>query len=164
MKTVSQYFDRIEKVVSNSIFAFVLVIMVWQVVARVFFRIPNAWSEELTRYMFFGFVFFATSYAINQEAHIKMDGLLRIYPAKMRIFVALLGYAILFAYCIFVAYSSGLFTYSAFKMGQKAPSLQGVSMWVFYITMPVAHVFMMIRIIQVMIRIVRRKTYEVPNE
>ena len=151
--------NKIEEFITVLIMVFVLAIMAWQVIARSF-HMTNAWSEELTRYLCFGLVFFASSYAIKEEAHIKIDGLLGIYPEKIKIFVVLLGYVALFVYCLFITVYGIRYTKHAFRMGQIAPSLGGFPMWVFFSTLPIAHVFMAFRSVEVFIRIIKRKSYK----
>ena len=164
MKSIRKWFDKIEQTIAVVVLFVVLLIMTWQVVARVFLNIPNSWSEELTRYLCFALVFFAASYAIKEEAHIRVDGLLKIYPEKLRMPVVILGYVCLFVYCVYVAAKGCTYTYYAWKMGQVAPSLGGVPMWIFYITLPISHFFMAFRTVEVVVRILKRGTYVVPDD
>lgn len=164
MQSIKKWFDKIEQVIAVSVLFVVLLVMTWQVLARVCFNIPNSWSEELTRYMCFALVFFAASYAIREEAHIRVDGLLLLYPKRLRTPVVILGYVCLFVYCVFVAMKGWTYTAYAWKMGQVAPSLGGVPMWIFYITLPISHFFMAIRSVEVIVRIIKRKTYVIPED
>ena len=161
MKKLVYYLAKIEAFYSVVVFMIVFCVMVWQVLARVVFNVPNAWSEELTRFLCFSVVFFGASIAIDEETHIRIDGLLSLYPEKSRIFIALLGYAVMFLYTLFVIYFGWRFTMGSWKMGTIAPSLGGIKMWVFYISLPISHFCMAIHIVDVMIRIIKRKSWQI---
>ena len=44
-----------------------------EVICRLYFLIPTAWSEELARYFVYTFVFIGAAYAYARHEHIEID-------------------------------------------------------------------------------------------
>lgn len=157
MKRLKSRFNKLEETVCVIVFIFIFIIMSWQVLARQL-RIPNKWSEELTRYLCFWLAFISASYAIQKKAHICIDAAVNIFPKKVRPYVIFFGYLILIAYCAWVSYEGFRFTESSFKMATIAPSLGGFPMWPFYLSLPVAHILMIVRCIQILLEFFKDKS------
>ena len=151
-------FNQIEEYLAVLLLALMVIIVFEQVILRYVFNQSNAWSEETARYMFIWFTFFSASVAILKEAHIRIETIIKLYPRKARTPITLLGYGVFFAYCIaMIRFGSGLVT-QAYQMETITLGARIPFYWV-YLSLPLSHVFMAIRIIQVCIRIIIRKDY-----
>lgn len=153
MAKLGKYFDKIEEVLGVSVLFVMLVILSYQIVLRFIFKASNAWSEELARYLFVWFVYLTASMAILKNAHIRIDALLKVYPGGMRRAVVLVGYAAFFVYCVAITCYSTLFTMQIVDAEQISLGLE-MPMWLVWISLPLCHAMMAIRILQRMYHII----------
>lgn len=154
MNKRGKWYNEIESTACVCIALFMLAILSYQVVARYVFGNSYAWIDELSRYALIWFAYLAASYAIVHNAHIKIDLLLKVWPKKIRKVVKLFSNVIFFTYCIVVAYFSivwiqGLASAGTISMGTGL-SMAGVSMII-----PISHILMAIRLVQLEIRLIR---------
>ena len=147
-----KWYDRLEEIFCGCALIAMLVVLTMQIVSRYAFGHALNWTEELARYFFIMFVYFAASLAVLENAHLKIDGLLGAFPKSTRKYVVLLGRIIFFLYCIVMGYYTFLKVKSTYSLNQVMPSLPGVKMWIFYGAAPLCHALMAIRLIQTTIR------------
>ncbi len=152
MAKMKKYFDKIEEVLGVGVLFTMLVILTYQIVLRFIFRASNAWSEELARYLFVWFVYLTASMAILKGAHIRIEALLKVYPKSWLKGVVLIGYAAFFVYCVAISYYSVLFTEQIVDAEQISLGLE-MPMWLVWISLPLCHGLMAIRVLQKMYHI-----------
>jgi TRAP-type C4-dicarboxylate transport system permease small subunit len=148
------WYDEIESSVCVLILAFMLVILFYQVVARYIFGVTNAWCDELSRYALVWFGYLSASYAICHNAHIKIDMFIKIWPKSMRNGIKLFSNVIFLVYVLTVAYYSGIWVYGLMKSGAITLGLK-LPMALFCSIVPVSHIIMALRLIQLEIRLIR---------
>ncbi|MDD5922210.1 MAG: TRAP transporter small permease [Eubacteriales bacterium] len=76
MKGYSKFLDGLEKVEKFILvvtIGLMVVIMLYQVIMRYVFSKSNAWSEELTRYLFILNVMLASAVAVRSNSHLQID-------------------------------------------------------------------------------------------
>lgn len=149
-----KWYDEIESWICVFILMFLLVILFYQVVARYGFGVTNAWCDELSRYALVWFGYLSACYAIVYNAHIKIDLFLKLWPKGMRNGIKLFSNVLFFIYCLVVAYYSavwlgGLAKSGAITLGLKAP------MAFFCAIVPIAHVIMALRLVQLQYRLIK---------
>ena len=143
-----KWYNRIEEAFCGCALLVMLAVLTLQIVSRYFFGHAINWSEELARYIFIMFVYFAASMAVLENAHLKIDGLLIIFPKKMRKYVVLFSYVVFFVYCLAMGWYTLQKVLVTFELDLVMPSLPGVRMWIFYGAVPLCHGLMAIRLIQ----------------
>lgn len=87
LKKYSAFLDYIELIIKVILVASVAVMifaMAYQVVLRYIFNNANAWSEELTRYVFIYQVMFGSAIAIRRNSHLQVDVLINKMKPKVR--------------------------------------------------------------------------------
>jgi len=62
----------------------ILVITLVQIILRSVFNIPFVGVEELSRYLFIAFVFMGLSYSYRMDGHIKLEGIGKYFPGKVK--------------------------------------------------------------------------------
>jgi len=139
--------NRIEEVLGVLLLAFLLAILSYQIGLRFIFSNSNSWSEELARYLFVWYVYVTASYAIFKWSHIKIEALLKVWPKKIRKFVAYLGVSIFLLYAILICYHGANYTMDLFTTGQVSMGMR-IPMWTMYAAIPVSHGAWAIRLIQ----------------
>ncbi len=115
-------FDAINKtveVISVAILVMVTIVVIYSVLLRYVFRSPLEWSEEIARYMFIWMVFLGISVAERTGDHFRIDVLVELIPAKVRIFTEIVLNALIF-YGLIVLFIQGMNYYEQGKRGLSA--------------------------------------------
>jgi TRAP-type C4-dicarboxylate transport system permease small subunit len=134
-----------EKIVSCSLLVVVLLTLTYQVLTRYAFANPSTWSEEISRYLFVWVIFLSGSYAVQQNAHIRIDSAPKLWPVKARKWVLLLGDLLWLAASIAILVIS--YRWVKMQAGSGALSIVlGKPMWYFYAAVPVGYAFLIIRL------------------
>lgn len=85
MKTVTKVLDRTLAGICVVLFSLLVVVVVWQVVSRQVLNTPQAWTEELSRYVFVWLGLFAAALVFSERGHIAVDFIARrTGPAAQR--------------------------------------------------------------------------------
>jgi len=147
LETRKKTIDRVEEYAGSAILAFILIVLSYQVILRFIFHSTNSWSEELSRYMFVWFVYVTASFAIYNNAHIKIDAFVKIYPLIIRPYIKVLGNLIFIVYAIAITYYSADYVMDIMKSNQISLGL-GIKMAYMYAAIPVGHCVMSLRLIQ----------------
>ena len=133
-----------EAIVSVALLVIMLVILTGQVVGRYCFSKSNSWSEESARYMYIWFIMITASLACMENAHIKVDVAINLFPKKIRPWVEHLGSLIFIVYAIVTAYLSGKYALNIARTGQQSLGLHLPMVYV-YSAIPICHVLMAVR-------------------
>lgn len=156
MSGIRKYADRLEEMLAVAILAYMLIILTHQIIMRFLFNSSNNWSEESARYLFVWFVYLTASLGIIKNAHIRIDAVLRLYPTKLTRMLVVIGYLAFIAYCLAIVYYGSLFCVNIYRSEQVSLGI-GVPMYVVYLSLPVCHALMVLRILQRLYHIIRRK-------
>ena len=100
IKLYSKFLDLLEWVekVILAVSVFVMVIiMVYQVILRYVFSNPNAWSEELARYLFILNVMLAAAIAVRRHSHMQIDILINLFSERVKRIFNIISTSILWA-------------------------------------------------------------------
>lgn len=160
----SKWYNNIEKWIGIVTLAVALILLTYQVVLRFVFNNANSWSEELSKYLYIYFVFFSGSYGVYKAGQIKIDAFLKVFPLGFRKWVVLFGWFMVLLYAVTVFIAGSQFTYFAyaaqtFSLGLNQP------MWIFYLAIPSAHAFMIVRCLQNIYIFFRTKgAYALPKD
>ena len=152
LNAYSKFLDIIEKVqrailaVSVPVMVF---IMMYQVILRYVFSNSNAWSEELTRYLFIFNVMFAAAIAVRRNSHLQIDILINLFSRRVKaaftVVATIIGIVFL---CLLFKYCLDLCVQAARNI---SPGV-GISMSIPYAAMPIGIVFMILTSIEVVIK------------
>ena len=146
MKKALRYLNNIEEYLCNISLVAMLLLLTYQVIMRYAIGKSNAWSEELARYFFVWLIFISTSYAERENAHIRIESLQNIFPKAARKWVALLGQAVLFVFCIIMLRVSFGYTMTVISTRQVSLGLK-LNMGYVYMAIPVGYLLLCIRIV-----------------
>lgn len=163
LKAYSKFLDVIEKIqkailaVSVPVMVF---IMMYQVILRYVFSNSNAWSEELTRYLFIFNVMFAAAIAVRRNSHLQIDILINLFSHKVKAVFTVI------ATIVGIVFLGMLFKYCLDLCVQAARNISpgvGISMAVPYAAMPIGIVFMILTSIEVVLKNIAELTNKEVN-
>lgn len=144
-KYVKTAFREFEKVVSCTLLIVVLLVLTWQVFTRYAFSDPSTWSEEISRYLFVWVIFLSGSYAVQENAHIRIDSVVHLWPVKIRKWVLLLGDCIWLAASVAILIISYRWVKMQAGMGTVSIVLDQ-PMWYFFAAVPAGYALLIIRL------------------
>jgi len=144
-------FNNIEKIICNWLLAIMLIILTSQVVLRYIFHNPLSWSEELSRYLFVWFVFMGMSYAVLENAHIKVESLLDIFPNCLKKYIINLGIALWIILNFIIAGVGMEFCHKLFLSGQTSQGAH-IKMWCVYAAIPTGFTLASLRLIKQLLK------------
>ena len=143
---MKKYLDSIEKCICGIALLIMLVILSYQVFARML-HVSNSWSEEVARYLFVWLVFMGASYAVTTHSHIIIETAAMIWPRKIRKYMQLLGILVWMVFSVYITYWGA--KYCIMLWTSKRISLGiFINMAIPYAAIPVGYGFSVIRLIE----------------
>ncbi len=146
-KVILKIVDNFEVYICYVTLVVSLVVLFVQVILRYVFGNATSWSEEVGRYCLIWLIFIGTSFAVKNEAHIRIDAALMIWPKKVRPVILEIGDGIWFLFNLLMIYVSASYTKEIFDMGSIAPGLK-IPLGFVYTAIPLGFLLMCIRMIQ----------------
>ena len=113
-----------EEAISAVFLGFILVILTVQVILRFCFNHSTSWIEELSRYMFIWIIYLASSIAVLQNKHIRIDVALHIWPRAVRKYVELFGDLLWLIFSIALTYFSVRYFFTVQASNSLSPNMQ----------------------------------------
>ena len=118
------------KYISAIILAAIMLITITQVLMRSLFNIPFVGIEELSRFLFISFIFLGLSYYNRIDGHIKLEGLQKNFPLKVKRVIGIVIHVssvIVFAIITFSAIYTSLTNYNSTTQTLAIP------FWLFFL-------------------------------
>ena len=151
MEKKEKWYNSIESTAGILILIFMLIVLTYQVIARYLFGMSYAWIDELSRYSLIWLAYLSAVYAVIHNAHIKIDLFLKLWPKKIRNYVKHISNLIFFTYSVAVVYFSTVWIIGLNKTGTISMGT-GISMALFSLIIPVSHMLMALRLVQLEVR------------
>ena len=137
---------NIEKRLLQVLFISMTLLVLAQVLNRVFINYPMAWADEASRYLFVWVVYIASAYAVKEKAHIGVTALVDRFPPKLRHCVEIVVNIICMAFSLGLIYFAINIMRVQIEYGQRSPSM-GLPMQYAYLALAVGGLFMAIHFI-----------------
>lgn len=139
MKQAKEMMDKVMRFLNAAVFAFLTLLVVWQVVSRYFLGDPSTWSEELSSYMFAWVTLLGSAYVFGQMGHMNIPILIDRVSAKTQKILMVIIQLLILVFALVVLVYGGI-QITSLTMGQMSSSL-GVPMGYFYASVPISGVF-----------------------
>lgn len=114
MKALTTVLRKILEVVCAVLFAVLVIIVVWQVVARQLLHNPQAWTEEASRMTFVWLGLFAAALVFAERGHIAVDFVVRMFGEGAQKVVAIV------VQLLIIFFSLALLVWGGWVAGQGA--------------------------------------------
>lgn len=139
--------EKLEEWILVASLLFIVALVIAQVVSRFVINFPMGWSVELSRYILIWIAWISVSYAIQKNAHIRVEIVKDKLSGDLRKTLELIVLLFWFVLALFLAIAGTKFILLIKQTGQVSPSL-GISMWIVYLGVPIAGVLMCLRLFQ----------------
>lgn len=87
MNYLKKGLDKVLAVLCIALFAFLVLLVTWQVITRFIFNDPSVFSEELAKYCFVWLVLFGSAYVFGENGHMSIEFIKDKFPAKFKMTV-----------------------------------------------------------------------------
>ncbi|KAB2331988.1 TRAP transporter small permease [Bacillus mesophilum] len=155
MKLIKTILDKILGSICIILFAFLVLLVTWQVITRFIFDNPSVISEELAKYCFVWLVLFGAAYVFGERGHMAIEFIKDKFPSGIKmgveLFIELV--VILFAALILV---QGGFAATSLAWTQLSGALQ-IPVGYLYSAIPLSGVFIIFYCIYNMYLIIKNK-------
>jgi len=148
MKKILSALDKhIEEYCMVVLLAVMSVVIFAQVVSRYVFSNSISWSEEIARYIFVWVVYFAISYGVKVNAHVKVDAFITFMPNFMAKPIRIISNFLFLVFCgLMMVYGVKVVDF-ILASKQSSPAL-GMPMGLVYLAVPVGFTLTAIRLVQ----------------
>lgn len=145
-------FNKICASISGIGFLIIIFLTVYEVVVRYAFKMPTAWTLEISSYILLSATFLSAAYTLETGGHIKIDlipTLLKPQPRKiLAIVVDVLG-------IVFVSlwlWKSAALAWDSFNLHWVSRTRLGVTLWPFYAVIPFGLLILILQYILLLAR------------
>jgi len=117
-KRICSVIDKIsEKIALGSSFLAValMVLMVWEVVARYVFNKPTIWSFDINQFLFCGLTALGAAYTLRTDGHVSIDILYSRLNSRVRGIMGIFTTLIMMAVLYVIIWQSSVATIDAYK-------------------------------------------------
>lgn len=136
MSYVKKGLDKVLAALCIFLFAFLVLLVTWQVITRFVFNDPSVFSEELAKYCFVWLVLFGSAYVFGENGHMSIEFIKDKFPQKFKMGVEVFIEMVIIAFAAAVLVKGG-YTVTALAWTQLSGSLQ-IPVGYLYAAMPVS--------------------------
>lgn len=139
--------DNIEEFVTQLLLAMIVILLGMQVFFRDLFNLTIAWNEELSRFVFIWFVYFAMCYATKKGNHIRVLFQFQLFTENVRKKILAITDIVWILFDIVMIYKGVEVVIHMFEFPNISPTLN-ISLGYIYCIFPIAFTLNVIRNIQ----------------
>jgi TRAP-type C4-dicarboxylate transport system permease small subunit len=148
MKSVLlKVWDHLEEIFLIPSLMFSVGLVFLQVIMRHVFQNSLTWSEELARYLYIWQTWIGISYAARNGSHLRITMVKERLPEKAQQVLEVFVTLVWIAFAIFIIMQGMAAVDTISRFGQRSSALQ-IPMQVFYYSIPVGMILMIIRLIE----------------
>lgn len=155
MEVIKKGLDKTLEWVTVSLFAFLVILVTWQVFTRFVLNDPSVFSEELAKYCFVWLVLFGAAYVFGENGHMSIEFIRDRFPEKMKMGVEI------FIELVIIAFAAGVFVKGGLAVTQIAWNQISAALQIpvgyLYAAMPVSGLFIIFYAVYHIVQIVRNK-------
>lgn len=146
--------DNLEALLCVFFYTVMFVVLLVQVILRYVFSNGLVWAEEAAKYSMQWLIYISLSLAVAYDDHIRIDVVLKLWPRKLRRFIAMLGSILLLVFGVFMAYQGFKYTGGIFRQGARGSAFRILLGYV-YLAIPVGYTLMSVRSVERIVKMFR---------
>ena len=140
---IERFFNSFNKFLGNFTATFMLLMMFnvfLDVILRYFFNTGSIALQELEWHFFSVMFLFGISYALNDEAHVRVDFIYDSLPDRKKAIINIIGTIFfLIPFAVFIAYGSYDFVYDAYELNEISEDPGGLThRWIIKFMIPLS--------------------------
>lgn len=162
MKVLMKIWTYLEEILSGIFFLSGILLIFYGVIMRYIVNDPQAWVEEVARYSIIWGTFLGFGMALKHNQHIQVDILFDRLNHTWRFIVNLLATILSIVFCLIYTYYGYLLVETRISSGMVSLDV-GIPMWIVYLILPISGLLFLLRFIERLVNILRRKDVEYAN-
>lgn len=162
MKAIAKLWTWLEEILASLFFGVGVLLIFYGVVMRYVFNNPQAWVEEVSRYSIIWGTFLGFGMALKHNQHIQVDILYDRLNATGKYIINLVATALSIIFCIIYIYYGWNLVATRFHSGMVSLEMR-IPMWIVYLILPISGVLFLLRFIERLVNILRRKDEDYAN-
>lgn len=162
MKALKKIWDYLEEILSGTFFSVGILLIFYGVVMRYVLNNPQAWVEEVARYSIIWGVFLGFGMALKHNQHIQVDILFDRLNKPLKFLMNLVATIISIVFCLIYIYYGYILVESRMSSGMVSLDV-GIPMWIVYLILPISGVLFLLRFIERLVNILRRREEDYAN-
>lgn len=136
MQTIRKYTDKVIEYICISFIAIMTTLVTWQVITRYFLKSPNAYTEQICKYMFIWLVLLASAYVFGKKEHMSIVFLREKFTGSAAVKVNIIIELIVIIFAIGVLVIGG-FNNTLLTMSQS-DSVLPITIGMIYVMLPIS--------------------------
>ena len=144
----------LEEILVAGLMAVMALVTFGQVVARYVFNYSFVWALELTGVMFAWLIFVGMAYGVRVGAHIGVDAVVRLLPARGARVLGVIAALLCIAYALIVAWGGWQYTRKMYDIGILMQDMP-VAQWIPRVVLPAGFLLLALRFGQALWRILQ---------
>ena len=124
---------------------FMMLSVVYEVVARYVFNRPTIWSMEINQYLLCGYTALAGGYALLHRSHVNVDILYARFGVRTRAFADILTSLFFFSFVLTLIWKSGFMAWDALVDGERSDSLLAAPLFPVKAAIPVGGLLILLQ-------------------
>lgn len=141
-----KHLDRSEEYFAVLLTAGLGILLTIQILFRTVFEIGFSWTEEVARVMFIWVIFLGAVVGMRRHLHFRVTAGLKLFPARLRPAIELLGDAALLAFCMALTWHGAQLVMSTVEVDFRMRAT-GISMFWPYLIMPLSFGLQALRLV-----------------
>lgn len=162
MITLKKYLDKILEIVCSVVLLVMILMVMWQVIARSILNNPSTLTEEFVRFSLVWLAMLASAYVVGKKSHLSVTLLSDSLNEKNKRILEIIIQVLFIIFSVIIMIYGGSRA-TSLTMSQISPSL-GIPMGLVYLSVPVSGVFMLIYSVINLFTIISQQLVEQPIE
>ena len=162
MITLKKYLDKILEIVCSVVLLVMILMVMWQVIARSILNNPSTLTEEFVRFSLVWLAMLASAYVVGKKSHLSVTLLSDSLNEKNKRILEIIIQVLFIIFSVIIMIYGGSRA-TSLTMSQISPSL-GIPLGLVYLSVPVSGVFMLIYSVINLFTIISQQLVEQPIE
>lgn len=152
----------LEEIAAGVFFSIGIFLIFYGVLMRYVLNNPQAWVEEVARYSIIWGTFLGFGLALKHNQHIQVDILFDKLNKPMQFVLNIVATTLSIIFCLIYTYYGFVLVENRYSSGMVSLDV-GIPMWVVYLILPISGILFLLRFIERLVNILRRKGEEYAN-
>ena len=140
---VNKVSEWVGRITSDLLVLPMVLILCWEVVLRYAFNSPTIWAHELSTFLFGAIFMLGSAFALLHGAHVRMDGLYRLFPPRMKAIVDLLTSVLFYSVCIVLVWKGGEAALLSIKGAERSMTIWEPPLWPIKLAIPIGGILLL---------------------
>ena len=141
---IDNFSEWVAKILSPLVIVMTL-IMMCEITLRYVFNKPTLWAHETTTMLFGAYFMLGGAYCLLRRQHVNMDIILNRLPPRAKAILGVVGYALLFLFCVVLLWKGGEMALKSLKLLECTTSVWGPPWYPVKLAIPIGTIMILLQ-------------------